>query len=218
MRRPPEPHRRRAGRRLRGRRTTLLLLLLFLAAIPAAADGDRASPKAAAPALEAHPGFVDLTASADGLFQPEDLEVEISVKGPLLRLVAEGTRGSDPELSSMLERLAGVEVSVFKVDDDRRPAVRKLIDRTSAQLKRDGWDAALTIRLRGDHGFVYMRLGDDGLPLGIAGVYLQESGEAVFLNIVGTVDPTMIGRLANRFNLGGFAEAEPAEETPEDAG
>lgn len=149
--------------------------------------------------LSRDPGFVDF--NPRGVLDEDDLEIHVSVKSPLIQLVAEATRETDPVLADVLDKLKAVEVHVYSVDEKRREAVRQEITRRAADLGKIGWTEAIAIRLRGARGSVLMRLSGER-PVGLAAMYLDDQGgDAVFVNIVGQIDAAQIGRLAAKFNL-----------------
>jgi hypothetical protein len=155
--------------------------------------------------LSGDPGFVDF--SQQKLFDDGDVEIQISVKDPLIKLVAEATRESDPALADVLGQLKAVEVNVYKVTQARRDEVRGEIDRQARQLEKGGWTEAIAIRLRGATGHVFLRLVDEK-PVGLAAMYLDDGqGDAVFVNIVGKIDAAQVGRLASKFKLDLLGEA-----------
>lgn len=172
------------------------LLLLVLAALTLAPTGLAQTDAEAA--LARHPGFVDL--DDDSLFRNEDLKIHVSIKDAMLRLVAAAARESEPELAEMMAGLLAIEVRAFDADAQNRTSVTRTMKQTAESLKRDGWDPAVDIRLDDAQGFLYFRF-DGDTPVGLAGMFLEDEGEAVFLNIVGTIDPTLVGRLAAKFNI-----------------
>lgn len=144
------------------------------------------------------PGFVDF--ALQDVLSDDELEVHVSVKDPMIKLVAEGTREADPEFAAVLDPLKGVEVHVYSVPEDRRSAVRKEISDQAKKLEGQGWTEAIAIRLKGARGHVFLRL-VDGRPVGLVAMYSDDEGEAVFVNIVGAIDPSKVGRLATKFDL-----------------
>jgi len=152
----------------------------------------------ATPLLE-HPGYVAF--ATDGLFSKRAIKVHISIKDAMLRLVAAATRESEPDLAAMIGGLRAIEVVVYRVDEgEGRDRVHEVIETTAARLKNAGWEPAIDIRLEGSGGFLYFRFGSGEHPVGLAGIFL-DGAECVFLNIVGTIDPELLGRLATRFNI-----------------
>ena len=151
--------------------------------------------------LAGEPGFVDL--SSFEFFSRDQLDLHISVKGPLLSMVANMAEESDPELAAALGALKGVEVRVYSVGEEKRPRVDGLLENLAKHLRGDGWSTAMTIRVARDHGYAMLRFagGDTKKPVGLVAMYLTEENEAVFVNIVGGIDTTTIGHLARRYDL-----------------
>ena len=171
-----------------------LLLLLICGGVLAE------DPKPAEPPmkLEEHPGFIDF--GTFGEFSEEQLEIHISVQELALRLVAAATRGSDPDLAEMLGGLKLIEVWVYNVDDKSRKTFKERVADIAAELEKKSWQQAMTLRSKGSRGYMYLKLADD-IPQGLAVSFISEEDQAIFVNIVGTIDPSQIGRLAEKFNL-----------------
>ncbi|MCP4655871.1 MAG: DUF4252 domain-containing protein [bacterium] len=165
----------------------LLLVLLLTGLAVVAAEED----------LTRDPGFVNF--SDLGLLTDDELNIHVSVKDPLLKLVAEATRENEPELADLLSQLKAIEVYVYTVNESLREAIWKEIRSKANDLEGRGWDPAITIRMRRERGYVFLNL-VEGKPVGLAAMYIEDN-EAVFVNIVGSIDPTKIGRVASRFNI-----------------
>lgn len=162
--------------------------------------------------LTDHPGFVDF--SKLDLFGEDEMAVNVSVKDPMLKLVAEVTRGSDPDLADMLGRLRLIEVRVYEATDTALEVRLRKIRQIAKDLESRGWETAMTLRSGKSQGFMYLKLAD-GKPLGLAAAFVGEENEAVFVNIVGEIDPTQVGRLAAKFSLDELAEATQDAPPPE---
>lgn len=154
--------------------------------------------------LSGEPGFIDF--SAQTTLSDDNLDIHISVKDPLIKLVAEGTREADPDLADVLEKLKAVEVYVYEVPADQQSQVRKEISQRAKQLESSGWTEAIAIRVKGARGHVFLRL-LEGKPMGLAAMYTGDENEAVFVNIVGQIDAAQVGRLATKFNLDVLGQA-----------
>jgi len=157
-------------------------------------------------------GFVDF--SRQPLFDDDALVIHVSVKDPMIQLVAEATRENDPELAEVLSQLKAVEVLVFDVDEGASDAVRRDITRQARELQKLGWTEAVSILLRDARGSVFLRF-EGKVPVGLAALYHDaKSHEAVFVNIVGRIEPAQIGRLAAKFELDLLSEAVRGQMTP----
>ncbi len=204
---------RRAGMRGLTRSTfrSAALALLLVTPLPALGQSatqprDRASTDSVA--VEDHPGFVAF--ATDDLLADNELKVHISIKDAMLRMVAAATRESEPDLANMIRDLRAIEVVVYEIEGSQeRGHVRSTISKTSSRLKRAGWEPAIDIRLEDSGGFLYFRFLDGDHPVGLAGIFL-DGDEAVFINIVGMVDPALLGRLAARFNISLLDELDAA--------
>lgn len=172
---------------------------------PVLAEAD-AKPEVKTLAAEDHPGFFDF-ALLD-MFSGDNLEIHISIKGPLLQLVAAAS--DEPDLSSILKRLSGVEVRVYSLNESKRLQAREALDDLASRLKKEQWVPAITVQVQRDHGYAFLRYqeGSDD-PVGLAAMYLTEENQAVFVNIVGSMNTATIGRLARRFDLDLLAVEEP---------
>jgi len=165
-----------------------LVIVLLLAGLAAVATEED---------LTRDPGFVDF--SDLELLTDDELNIHVSVKDPLLKLVAEATRENEPELSDLLAQIKAIEVHVYSVKESLREAIWMEIRAKAKALEAAGWNPAITIRMRRERGYVFLKL-VDGKPIGLAAMYIEDD-EAVLVNIVGLIDPTRIGRLASRFNI-----------------
>ncbi len=176
-----------------------LMMLIPLAMTPARAQ-DEPTP------ITEHPGFVNL--GAGSVFDADRLKVHVSIKDAMLRLVAAASRENEPELAKMMEGLRAVEVRVFEVTEDSATTVGATIRETANRLKKRGWDPAVEIRMEDKQGFLYFRF-EDERTVGLAGMFVETGGEAMFVNIVGDIDPTLVGKLAARFNISVLGEVLP---------
>lgn len=158
--------------------------------------------------LESELGFFDF--ESQKLFERDDLEIHISVKGPLLQLVAAASKESEPELADILRRLKGIEVRVYNLREPKRQAAEDLIVSLAGRLEREGWRSAITVQVQRDHGYAFLRYRDGETdPEGLAALYLTDGNQAVFVNIVGSMNTAAIGSLARRFDLDLLAVEEP---------
>lgn len=204
---------RRASAQVRaGGRAWALALALGLAAMAptviAWAQESKATPPKATPPkatppepIAELPGFFDFEALE--LFEKDELAIHISVKGALLQMVARSAK-DDPELSGALSGLRGIDVRVYDVAEERRDEVSEILDRTARALGKDGWQPAITVKVKREQGYAFLHYAGKGeltLPEGLAALYLTDDNQVVFVNIVGELDTATISRLARRFEL-----------------
>ncbi|HYE59009.1 MAG TPA: DUF4252 domain-containing protein [Rhodothermales bacterium] len=171
------------------KRLSLLLLLLLGVAAPAAL---------AQPTLERDPGYVDVEALTQGI--TEEPTVEVDVRGALLRLVVASARSDDPELASMLSRLRAIQVRVYKLNSRDRSVVAGRTAEFARRLRSQGWEPFVRVRDEDSRVDMMVRTNGDRIT-GLVALVVGDDEEAVFLNIVGEVDPEQVGRIGRRFNV-----------------
>lgn len=157
-----------------------------------------------------HPGYArfDLLSAQIG----EEPNVEVFLKGPLLRLAAEASRFEDPALADMLHKLKAVRVYAYHLEDaPRRAKLEAALVETSsaiaAHLSNDGWEQAARIRDDGERIYFYLKIVEERIE-GLVVMAIDDEDEAVFVNIVGEVDPADIGRIGQRFRIGALDEID----------
>lgn len=172
-------------------RIALLLLVLLLAALPAAAQ--RTS------------GYVDLKAlgQLDRFFE-RDATMEVNVEGALMRMVVAASRQEDPELADLLSRLDGVYVVGYRLPPHTMDDFDGLTKRMGDSLRRTGWTVIVRYRDDAESTQLFARM-KDGQVEGMVVMSVEAgSDQAVFVNIVGDIDPEQIGRIGQKFQIGGM--------------
>lgn len=135
------------------------------------------------------------------LFPRDKLSVEINLEGPLLRMVAEATRGDDPEFAKLMTGLKAIHVQVFPLKDNGGAApLRPKIDRAVRWLEDRGWQSTVRVREREEETYIYVKL-VDGQVVGLTVLAIDSNNEAALINIVGKLDPAQIGRLGRGLDL-----------------
>ena len=167
-------------------RSSILLLLVGLLATTLNAQ-----------AIEEHPGFFPL----DELhfLSPEDLSVEINLRGAMLRLIAKVTGDEDPEFAQIMDNLEAIRVQVAPVDRLQASDIRKGLDTGVAMLESLGWYRMVLTRDEGEEVHIYGRERDGSLQ-GLT-VLALEDDEVIVLNLVGRIDPDQLGSLMTGLDL-----------------
>ena len=167
---------------------SFLILLLAVPAVQAAPAKDVADAGALS--------FQDLD-----LFPRDKLSVEINLEGPLLRMVAESTRGDDPEFSKLMAGLKAIRVQVFPLKENGGAgALRPKIDRAVRRLEESGWLSTVRVREKDSETYIYVKQAG-GQIVGLTILALDSKEEAALINIVGTLDPAQIGRLGRDLSI-----------------
>lgn len=168
--------------------STAATLLLFSLAAHAADPSDA-------------PGFVDfgdletLTGSAP--------RVEVDLGGPMIRFLAAASREAEPDVADMMSKLKSVRVSVFELAPGSEEATHLKVQSLAADLEARDWERAVVVREEGE-AIVHMYMKLDGEDVvGLTFMAMDDDNEAIFINIVGEVDPEKLGKLAAKFGVDG---------------
>jgi hypothetical protein len=143
------------------------------------------------------PGYVDFGQVLDGV----EANVEVYLKGSLLVLAREAVKSDDPELGELLSKIDYVHVQVFPMEG---VSTKQVIDKTgevAKRLEKKGWE--LTVRVREDDEYVHVYIlpGKKDDIAGLVVMAVDEDDEAVFVNVVGNINPAEIGRVGKAFHI-----------------
>ncbi|MCP4902829.1 MAG: DUF4252 domain-containing protein [bacterium] len=156
--------------------------------------------------LESHPGYFPLEEL--DLLAPADVKVDVNLSGAMIRLVVAATKNEDPELSNMLSELKRIRVIVGETTSDDLSQIMSQLDKAGQRLASSGWSVIL--KVRDDEELVrFMVRETDGVIDGMTVLYVDGAEDVAMINIVGRMDPAMIGRLGSTF--GGLPDLDEFE-------
>jgi hypothetical protein len=167
-------------------RSSILLLLIALVATTLHAQ-----------TLEEHPGYFPLDELQ--FLSPEDLSVEVNLRGAMLRLIAKVAWDEDPEFARIMNDLEAIRVQIAPVDRLQAEDIRKGLDTGVAMLENLGWYRMVLTRDEDEEVHIYGRELDGSLQ-GLT-VLAMEDEEVIVLNLVGRIDPDQLGRLMTGLDL-----------------
>lgn len=149
------------------------------------------------------PGYVDFGTMA--VFGQKEADVEVLLEQSLIKMVADFSKGSDPELATMLLKLKQIRVQTFAIQPDKLEAIEKKTQEVAQRLEGQGWVPMIKVRKRaaGEQTYVYMKMMDSVIQ-GMVVMNVDPSDEASFINIVGEIDPEKVGQLSHKFHLSGM--------------
>lgn len=145
------------------------------------------------------PGYFDFGDLS--MFEKGDGVTEVFLESNILKLVSTITEDEEPELSSMLNGLQLVKVNVFEVSDKNENGLRNKIDDLDKKLVSQKWDRIVRSKGGEEAINVYIKAGNKSNIEGLVVTSLDKGGEAVFVNIVGTIDLKKIGKLGAKFDI-----------------
>jgi hypothetical protein len=183
----------------RGLKWVLAVGLGALLALPAMAQED---------ALKDYPGYVDFGELGAIFGEPT---VQIAIGESLLNLVGALSAQEDPEAAALFSKLNGVRVNVFETQGMADGAVDFVKD-ISSQLSGHGWESVVTVNSPDEQVRIFMKLNGESVD-GIT-VMAVEDTEAVFVNVIGNINPAELERVMDNFDvrIGGDIEVSGSDE------
>ena len=158
----------------------------LLCAAPALAQED---------ALKDYPGYVDFGSLTEIFGEPT---VQIAVGESLLGLVGSLSAKEDPEAAELFNRLNGVRVNVFENTEVTAEGYDFVKD-ASTQLAGMGWESVVTVNSEDEQVRIFMKI-DGDVVRGIT-VMAVEPTEAVFVNVIGDLNPEELEKVMDNFDV-----------------
>ncbi len=149
-------------------------------------------------------GYVDF--SEFDYFRNKEKKVEVSLKGPLLNFITKAASENDPEAAKLFGSLKALTVAVFEINNGQAQEVENIISDVSGRLKACRWDRIVRVKDKGNHVEIFTLISENLESFeGLVVMVLNET-EAVFVNIVGNIDPNQLGKLGGKFNIPNLTE------------
>ena len=167
---------------------TKILTGLFctLLALPAMAQEDE---------LKDLPGYVDF---GDLSATYGDPKITINLGGTMLGFVGMMSSEDSPETSELISKLKGIRVQIYSMDEDAS-AAKNQFGKTKKGLKSSGWEPIVQINEDDEQVLVYMKMENDNME-GMT-VMVVDDEEAVFVNIIGQLNPAELGKVMESFDV-----------------
>lgn len=143
------------------------------------------------------PGYVDFEQTLGDMHA----SVEVFLKGSLLVLAREAVKADDPELTELLSKIDYIHVKVLPLKGVSAVGLESKTSRLAEQLEQKGWELTVRVREDGEQVHVYVLPGDKGDIAGLVVMAIEEGDEAAFVNVVGNINPTEIGRIGRTFHI-----------------
>ena len=147
---------------------------------------------AAAQTGAAHPGYFPIEEM--GVFAVGDLEVDINIEGMMLEVAAGAMEEESPEIAEMVSQLERVRVQVGSPEGADAAAVTASFNAAVSRLETSDWKRILSVEEDEEQVYIFARE-MEGAIAGVT-VLVNDSGEEIIVvNIVGNIDPRVLGRL-----------------------
>jgi len=176
---------------------TCVLSLCLLVSVVKAGDDDE---------IKKHPGYVDFSS----IDIPGDAEetVEISIKGPVLKFVANITRDEDRSLSRVLAQLLLIRVNTFSLDHSDTKNLHNNIKKVESKLEKDKWEKIVRVSKRDERVNIYVKMNKKDRIEGLVVMVIDDDDEAVFINIVGEADWETLDKIGRKFDIDELEDLE----------
>jgi hypothetical protein len=131
-------------------------------------------------------------------------KVEINLSSSLMRMVGSFAKSGDPDIAEMLSKLEFIKVRVYDLKGKVEKA-NATIDTVSKKLRSEKWETLVTVNNNEENQKV--RIFSKSTNDVIEGIVVmvvspeKEAGEAVFINIVGEIDPNKIAKITDTLNI-----------------
>jgi hypothetical protein len=143
-------------------------------------------------AVEQLPGYFPLEDLA--LFAEGGVEVDVDIQGPMIQMMAAATEEQEPEFGELASQLQRIRVRVGELRGDDQSGVAAEFDRAIGQLEAAGWKAMVRVDEGDELVRVFVKQSSDRI-YGLAVIVDDGNEEGVLVNIVGDLDPELVGRV-----------------------
>ncbi len=157
-----------------------------LLALPAIAQEDE---------LKDLPGYVNFGDLSATYGEPK---ITINLGGTMLNFVGMMSKSESPETSEMISKLKGIRVQIYSLDENIE-AAQSQFRQVKGDLKSSGWEPIVQVNEDDEQVLVYMKA-EGGNMEGMT-VMVVDNEEAVFVNIIGQLNPEELGRVMDSFDV-----------------
>ena len=146
--------------------------------------------------VESVPGYVDFGSLESIYGEPK---VMINITGGLMKLMAAAAASSDdPEAAAMMKDLQGIRVNVYETGGDLDPALAQM-NAAKVKLEEEQWQPFVQVNEEGESVQMFTKI-EGEIMQGMA-IMVVNAEEAVFINILGNIDPAQIGNVMEHLNV-----------------
>jgi len=141
-----------------------------------------------------HPGYYPIEAM--GLFAADEVEVNIDLQGAMLQ-VASGAmqrEGEDPDISQLVSNLERVRLQVGSPKGADAATIASSFNDAVEKMESAGWSRILSV-LEDDQQVYLFARENAGTIVGLTALVNDEGDELVLANVVGSIDPVLLGRV-----------------------
>jgi hypothetical protein len=151
--------------------------------------------------MKSMPGYVDFGVLDSVYGEPR---VRINIGATLLKFMAAMSR-EDPEAAALMSNLEGVRINIYSTAGQMKPA-QEQIARIKEILNKESWEPIVQVRENDEEVQIFINVDETGMQ-GLT-VMTVDAEEAVFINILGEMDPSKLGVVLKQLNTDVDIDAE----------
>ena len=145
--------------------------------------------------LKSLAGYVDFGDLSATYGEPK---ITINLGGTMLNFVGMMSSSESPETSDLISKLKGIRVQIYSLEGGADDA-RDQFGKTKSSLRSSGWEPIVQVNDDDEQVLVYMKM-IEGQMEGMTVMVVDEE-EAVFVNIIGQLNPAELGKVMDRFDV-----------------
>jgi hypothetical protein len=146
-------------------------------------------------ALKDLPGYIDFGELSSAYGEPK---VNITIGGTLLNFVGAMASQEDPEAAQVFSQLKGVRVSTYDTGGDTAAALEQL-NSVKSKLQSADWEPVVQVNEDGEQVQIFLKI--DGEMIDGLVLMAVDAEEAVFINVLGSLDPVQLGQVMKNFDV-----------------
>ena len=159
--------------------------LAAMLALPAMAQED---------ALKDLPGYVSFGELSSVYGEPK---VMINLGGTILKFVGAAAK-DDPEAAMIMSQLKGVRINVYSTEGNPAAALEQ-VNPVKGMLQSQQWEPIVQVNEDGEQAQIFLKMEGEAMQ-GLTVMAVNEE-EAVFINIIGQLDPAQLSAVMDKFDI-----------------
>ena len=140
-------------------------------------------------------GYVDFGDLSATYGEPK---ITINLGGTMLNFVGMMSSEESPETSELISKLKGIRVQMYAIDENA-DAAKTQFSKVKGNLKSSGWEPIVQINEEDEQVLIYMKMAGGNME-GLTVMVVDEE-EAVFVNIIGQLNPAELGKVMKSLDV-----------------
>jgi len=145
--------------------------------------------------IRKHPGFIDLSNIKIPGYSSETTDISL---GPALLALAGNMDNGDKELADALKNLFSIQVKSFNFREGDAGWIRSIVKKLDKKVKNENWQSLVNVKSGDEIANISLKF-EDGKMAGLFIMSLDDE-EVTFVNMVGTINLSDIGKITSEFS------------------